>query len=64
MKQICRVLIELQWILERHLLESMEWKCFFNESKQWPIGFEPLVRSSGNQINKETRRQAIVAHQE
>ena len=62
MKQICRVLIELQWILERHLLESMEWKWFFNESKKWPIGIEPLVRSSGNQINKETRRQATVVY--
>ena len=62
MKQICRVLIELQWILERYLLESMEWKCFFNESKQWPIGFEPSVRSSGNQINKEIRRLAIIVY--
>ena len=34
----------------------------FNEIKQWPIGIEPLVRSSGNQINKETRRQAIVVY--
>ena len=34
----------------------------FNESKQWPIGIKPLVRSSGNQINKETRRQAIVVY--
>ena len=34
----------------------------FNESKQWPIGFEPLVRSSGNQINKEIRRLAIIVY--